>query len=143
MKKWTALAFVLVFIVALAACGETKEHGEAETESPQPADIETASGIVTHVGTEDTYKLTMEEIEQITEIIENGNWNTEGTADCANDYNFTINGETYSYHSECGTLNDNLNNRSLTATDAEKELINAVLSQYIAEYSVNETINEK
>lgn len=65
------------------------------------------------------------------EIIGNGTWNTGGTADCANDYQLTIDGETYSYHSECGTLNHTSNNRCLTVTDTERENINAVLNQYV------------
>lgn len=106
--------------------------GTAETEPSQSEDTETASGIVSHVGADKTYRLDAEEIEQIAGIIENGDWNTEGTADCSNDYELTINEATYYYHSECGTLNDNLNNRCLTVTDTEKENINAVLSQYVA-----------
>ena len=148
MKKLITLVLVLVFIVALTACGKPKDSGEpvvggavsdisnsstgtTEIEQPQPGDIETASGTVSHVGTEKTYELTAEEIEQIIAIMENGSWNLDGTADCANDCKLIINGRTYYYHSGCGTFNDNLNNQSLTTTDAEKESINAVLSQYI------------
>lgn len=144
----TAIVLVLVFIVALTACGETKGNGNsladgteayisnsdtgtAETEPLQSEDPETMSGIVSHVGTDKAHELTAEEIEQITAIIENDNWNTEGTADCANDCKLIIDGETYYYHSECGTLNDHLNDRRLTVTDTEKENINAVLGQYV------------
>ena len=107
--------------------------GTAETEPSQSEGTETVSGTVSHVGADETYTLNPGEIEQITGIIENGDWNTEGTADCSNNYKLTINEATNYYHSECGTLNDNLNNRYLTVTDAEKENINAVLSQYVAD----------
>lgn len=112
MKKLTVMVLVLVFILALTACGETKDRGApltdgtvshipnsgtgtVEAQPPQPPDIETVGGTVSHVGTEKTYELAAEEIEQIMAMIENGNWNAEGTTDCANDCKLTINGETY------------------------------------------------
>lgn len=146
MKKLTAIFLILVFILALTACGVTKGSGEpvaskstnthsnietANTELSQPANIETMSGTVSHVGTETAYELTAEEIQLFIDIIKNDNWNTNGTADCFSDCKLIINGETYYYHSDCGTWNDNLNNQCLTVTDPEKETINTVLSQYI------------
>lgn len=146
MKKLTAIFLTLVFILALTSCGVTKGSGEpvaskstntnsnietANTELSQPENIETMSGTVSRVGTEKAYELTEEEIQQIIDIINNSNWNTTGTSDCANDCKLIIDGETYYYHSDCGTWNDNLNNRCLTVTDTEKENINTILSQYI------------
>ena len=147
-KKWTAIVLALIFILALTACGETKENrgsiaegtescishsdtGTAEAEPPRLEDTEIVRGIVSRVGTDQTYELTAEETKEIAAMIENSDWNTEGTADCANDCKFIIDGETYYYHSECGTLNDNLNDRCLTLIDAEKETINAALSRYV------------
>ncbi len=148
MKKLTAIVLTLIFILALTACGAPTGGGESvasgtisnipnsnmdhtNTELSQSADFETMRGTVSRVGAEETYELTVEEIQQVVEIIENSNWNTKGTADCTNDCKLIINGETYYYHSDCGTWNDNWNNRYLTVTDTEKESINAVLSQYI------------
>ena len=146
MKKLTAIFSVIVFILALSACEETKETGEpigtnsyrsgsdtiiAASEPPQSEDTEAVSGTVFHVGADKAYALTAEEIEQIAAIIETGNWNSEGTSDCVNDCKLIINGETYYYHSECGTWNDKLHDRCLSVTNAEKEKINAVLSQYV------------
>lgn len=149
MKRLAAIVLALIFILALTACDEIKESGEtiaggtgsyisssstgaAKTDLQQSENTETASGIITHIATDKTYELTAEETEQIMGMIENGEWSTEGTADCISDYKLTMNGETYYYHSECGTLNDRLKNRCLMATDAEKESINAALSQYAA-----------
>ena len=146
MKKSAAIAIVLMLLLSLAACGEKTENGGSaadraespranrdivETELSQSENTKPVSGIVSHAGTDKLVELTAEETKQMIEIIENGTWNTAGTADCFNDCTLTIGGETYSYHSECGTWNDNLNDRCLTVTDAEKEIINAVLSQYI------------
>ena len=72
-----------------------------------------------------------EEVKIIADIIEKGTWNTEGTADCANDCKLIIDERTYYYHSECGTFNDKKNNQNLPVTAEEKENINAILAQYI------------
>lgn len=95
------------------------------------AKLKVSVGANSRIGTEKTSEITAEEAEMIMTIIENGDWNKGGTADCANDCKLTVNGETYYYHSDCGTLNDTLNNRCLTVTEAEKESINGVLGQYI------------
>ena len=58
-------------------------------------------------------------------------WNTEGTAECANDCKLIIGERTYYYHSECGTFNDKENNQNLPVTAEEKESINVILAQYI------------
>ena len=58
-------------------------------------------------------------------------WNTEGTAECANDCKLIIGERTYYYHSECGTFNDKEDNQNLPVTAEEKESINVILAQYI------------
>lgn len=102
-----------------------------DTELTSAADLEVSVGAISRIGTEMTSELTAEEAETIMTIIENGDWNEGGTADCVSDCKLTVNGETYYYHSDCGTLNDILNNRCLTVTDAEKEKINGVLGQHV------------
>ena len=71
------------------------------------------------------------ELKIIANIIENGTWNTEGTAECANDCKLIIDERTYYYHSECGTFNDKENNQNLPVTTKEKESINVILAHYI------------
>ncbi len=89
------------------------------------------SGIITRTEEDKIYDLTEEEVKIIADIIENGTWNTEGTAECANDCKLIIDERTYYYHSECGTFNDKENNQNLPVTAEEKESINAILAQYI------------
>ena len=72
-----------------------------------------------------------EEVKIIADIIEKGTWNTEGTAECANDCKLIIDERTYYYHSECGTFNDEKNNQNLPVTAEEKENINVILAQYV------------
>ena len=102
-----------------------------ETEQTQQAIVESVRGTITRIDEDKIYDLTEEEVKIIADIIENGTWNTEGTAECANDCKLIIDERTYYYHSECGTFNDKENNQNLSVTGEEKESINAILAQYI------------
>ena len=102
-----------------------------ETEQTQQAIVESVRGTITRIDEDKIYDLTEEEVKIIADIIENGTWNTEGTAECANDCKLIIDERTYYYHSECGTLNDKENNQNLPVIAEEKESINAILAQYI------------
>lgn len=121
MKRVLALFLVLICMLSFVACGKATDSGEPIT-----------GGTITRVEEEDKiYGLTEEEEKTIADMIEKGTWNTEGTAECANDCKLVINEKTYYYHSECGTFNDKENNQNLPVTDEEKESINAILAQYI------------
>ena len=120
MKRVLVLFGVLIFMLPFVACDKA-------TGSEAPV----TSGIITRTEEDKIYDLTEEEVKIIADIIENGTWNTEGTADCANDCKLIIDERTYYYHSECGTFNDKENNQNLPVTAEEKESINAILAQYI------------
>ena len=102
-----------------------------ETEQTQQAIVESVRGTITRIDEDKIYDLTEEEVKIIADIIENGTWNTEGTAECANDCKLIIDERTYYYHSECGTFNDKEDNQNLPVTAEEKESINVILAQYI------------
>lgn len=120
MKRVLVLFGVLIFMLPFVACDKA-------TGSEAPV----TSGIITRTEEDKIYDLTEEEVKIIADIIENGTWNTEGTAECANDCKLIIDERTYYYHSECGTFNDKENNQNLPVTAEEKESINAILAQYI------------
>ena len=120
MKRVLVLFGVLIFMLPFVACDKA-------TGSEAPV----TSGIITRTEEDKIYDLTEEEVKIIADIIGNGTWNTEGTADCANDCKLIIDERTYYYHSECGTFNDKENNQNLPVTAEEKESINAILAQYI------------
>ena len=120
MKRVLALFLVLICMLSLVACDKA-------TGSEAPV----TSGIITRTEEDKIYDLTEEEVKIIADIIENGTWHTEGTAECANDCKLIIDERTYYYHSECGTFNDKENNQNLPVTAEEKESINAILAQYI------------
>ena len=120
MKRVLALFLVLICMLSVVACDKA-------TGSEAPV----TSGKITRTEEDKIYDLTEEEVKIIADIIENGTWNTEGTAECANDCKLIIDERTYYYHSECGTFNDKENNQNLPVTAEEKESINAILAQYI------------
>ena len=59
-------------------------------------------------------------------------WNADATADCLNNIEITLNGETYMYHSDCGTFNDHVNQKYLSLDDATAEKVDAILAEYIS-----------
>ena len=120
MKRVLELFGVLICMLSFVACDKATGR-----EAP------VTSGIITRTEEDKIYDLTEEEVKIIADIIENGTWNTEGTAECANDCKLIIDERTYYYHSECGTFNDKENNQNLPVTAEEKESINAILAQYI------------
>ena len=149
MKRVLALFLVLICMLSVVACDKATGSGEpvrdgdvsdiseidknvsSETEQTQQANVESISGTISYIDEDKIYDLTEEEVKIIADIIGNGTWNTEGTADCANDCKLIIDERTYYYHSECGTFNDKKNNQNLPVTAEEKENINAILAQYI------------
>lgn len=149
MKRVLALFLVLICMLSLVACDKATGSGEpvrsgdvsdmpeidknvfGEKEQTQQAIIESISGTITRIDEDKIYDLTEEEVKTIADIIENGTWHTEGTAECANDCKLIIDERTYYYHSECGTFNDKANNQNLPVTAEEKESINVILAQYI------------
>ena len=70
--------------------------------------------------------LSEEDSSTILTILQNGDWQ-EGTADCINDYRFTVSGSTIYYHSDCGTFNDSEANRSFTVSEEDRAVILSLL----------------
>lgn len=73
-----------------------------------------------------------EDIRVISDILLSDTWNTEGTTDCLSNIEITINGETYKYHSDCGTFNDKVKQQYLSLDDATKEKVNAMIEKYVS-----------
>lgn len=68
----------------------------------------------------------------LADIIESDSWNTEGTTDCFSNIEIIINGVTYKYHSDCGTFNDNVNQRYLSLDTKTQNVVNAILAEYVS-----------
>ena len=149
MKRLLALFWILTCMLSLVACDkatgseepvaggavsdmpEVDKNVSGEAEQTQQAIIESISGTIARIDEDKAYNLNEEEVKIIADIIEDGSWNTEGTAECANDCKLIIDERTYYYHSECGTFNDKENNQNLPVTAKEKENINVILAHYI------------
>jgi len=65
----------------------------------------------------------------IQSYLETGEW-IEGKARCATDYTLYVDGETYHYHSDCGTIQNGYG-QLLTLSEAEKQIVNAILESYM------------
>lgn len=161
MKKWIAWILALVCLLTLAGCraGRDRDNaGEEETgeirgqETPvlndkgtQAEDAQIESAVISVARVYDTSEtgaaLSLEDVDRIADLLEEGSWNTEGTADCLNDCILTVNGESVYYHSDCGTFNDTIQERCLSLTEEERAAVNAVLSKYIT-LGFEETVDE-
>ena len=73
-----------------------------------------------------------EDIRVISDLLLSDSWNAEATADCLNNIELTLNGETYMYHSDCGTFNDYGNQIYLSLDDATTEKVDAIFKEYIS-----------
>ena len=80
---------------------------------------------------EDAARLSPEDAAVIVALFEGGNWR-EGTSDCLNDCLLYINNEEIHYDSDCGTFNDEVNEKSLHLTEDKQAKVNAILEKYIA-----------
>lgn len=119
-KKITAI--MLTLCVLLAGCTafatENGTESNALTETAVYAEnLETAA--VTTITEQ-------EDITAITGMLSSQNW-AEGTADCLSEYKITVDGKEYYYHSDCGTVNDNKNNRSLSLNDEQKSEFDKII----------------
>lgn len=108
-------------------CGTSLAPAESNDELP---DKEVFAA--TNIFTTESKPLAAEDGLTIVNILENGSWNTEGTADCVSNIEIVINGVTYKYHSDCGTFNDNTNQRSLSLDEKTQNIVNTLLMEYIS-----------
>lgn len=153
MKKLIAMILLLIFVLALAGCGKTTGSGEPvaggadmpntesdiiiEPEQTQQAVIvdelpDEEAIIVTNIFTNESKSLSDDDGLTITDILESASWNIEGTSDCMSNIEVTISGTIYKYHSDCGTFNDNVSQRSLSLDEKTKNLVNTILENYIS-----------
>ena len=82
-------------------------------------------------GREDVARLSSEDAAVIATLFEGGSWR-EGASDCANDCLLIMDDDEIQYHSDCGTFNDEVNEKSLQLTEKQQVEVNAILGEYIA-----------
>ena len=74
--------------------------------------------------------LSAEDAAVIVGLIASDSW-TEGTSDCLNDCIWFLGNKELLYHSDCGTLNDTKNQRSLHLTEDQQAELNAIIEKSI------------
>lgn len=88
---------------------------------------------IKNIFTEEEAALTVnEDIRFIYDLLLSDSWNADGTTDCMNNIEITINGATYKYHSDCGTFNDKVKQQYLSLDDVTKEKVNAIIAEHIS-----------
>ncbi len=141
MKK--AVVFLLLFSIVFC-CGACKKTDSESTDITEKI-AETVAEIISETKSEDVVriyrndmmfsrKMSADDSEYIIDFLENSPWD-DGTADCLNDYTFVVNEKNYYYHSDCGTFNDNENQRSLPVNEDVK----AKISEFISKVYLSET----
>ena len=73
-----------------------------------------------------------EDIKTISNLLLSSSWNEGATTDCLSNIEITVNGETYMYHSDCGTFNDYVNQKYLSLDDAATEKVNEIFAEHIS-----------
>ena len=113
---------------------EVTEYSDAEVSMTSQIDISVSS----FWNREGAVSLSAEDAAVVSNLVEDANW-MEGTGDCLNDYIIFMGGEEIQYHSDCGTLNDTVNEKSFHLTEEQQAAVNAILEKYIALGNVSVT----
>ena len=106
---------------------EEAEHSIAEASVMSQPDISVAS----FWDREEAVKLSAEDAAVIAGLVESGSW-MKATGDCLDDCIIFMGGEEIQYHSNCGTFNDTVNEKSLHLTEEQQAEVNAILEKYIS-----------
>ena len=123
-KKLTAILLSICVLFAGCTAFTTGETANENTENEN----NTALLYVEHLE-EGVLKTITDEnsVKVISEILASQNWQ-EGTADCLSEFKITLDGNEYYYHSDCGTINDNKTDQSLSLNDTHKSEIDRIIA---------------
>lgn len=139
MKKTLALVLIFTLIFAFFGCSDSVETADDMTTksgetTAQTTITEKLTGLlikalhVTDIPENANRKdvtLSPEDTEYISEILKNREWADAGS-DCLSDYSFEIDGKTYYYHSDCGSINTE-SNTHLILYEADRLYLNSIL----------------
>ena len=121
------IVLALVFIMSLVGCtigGTIKELNNVRSNED--------TFTVTNRLTGESNTLLASDGLVIKDVLEKSTWNIKGTVECVSNIEVIIKGVTYKYHSDCGTFNDSLNQRSLCLNSEGKEKVNAIFAEYVS-----------
>lgn len=112
------------------ATEETRQKMQSETLKKEAEGTTGSAAAVTviHLMTSEEKTITSgTDLKIIYSLFSSEHW-PEGTSDCLNDFKVAVNGKIYYYHSDCGTINDNHNNRSMTLTLTQKSEVDRIFA---------------
>lgn len=136
MKKLSAIFLVFALIFSLFGCSEEVKNDEVSTtvsdSTTQTTIAEKVTGMLVKVLLDNpenegrkNVTLSPEDTEYISEILKTKEWADAGS-DCLSDYSFEIDGETYYYHSDCGTINTE-SDTHMVLYEADRLYLNSIL----------------
>lgn len=136
MKKVFAFLLVFALIFSLFGCSEEVKNDEVSTtvsdSTTQTTIAEKVTGMLVKVLLDNPENadrkdvtLSPEDTEYISEILKTKEWADAGS-DCLSDYSFVIDGETYYYHSDCGTINTE-SDTHMVLYEADRLYLNSIL----------------
>ncbi len=143
MKKAVVILLAFVISFCLFACDSSvnSEVISKVTEKIAETIMETVAESAYNVvisfvdDTSLTALLTLSEAKEVAEIISNGEKKKEEVnPDCLTEYKINVNGEEYTYHSSCGTLQSKQADGYIIIelTEANKEKLNSIINSNIA-----------
>ena len=136
MKKVFAFLLVFALIFSLFGCSEKVKNDEVGTtvsdSTTQTTIAEKVTGMLVKVLLDNPENadrkdvtLSPEDTEYISGILKTREWACAGS-DCLADYSFEIDGKTYYYHSDCGSINTE-SNTHLVLYEADRLYLNSIL----------------
>ena len=139
MKKLFALLLVFALTFGLFGCTEKAENTDestksAETTANQTTVAEKVTGmLIKAINVIDNPEnaerkdvtLSPEDTEYISQMLKDREWADAGS-DCLSDYSFEIDGKTYYYHSDCGSINTQ-SDTHMVLYEADRLYLNSIL----------------
>ena len=120
---YTKYVFAAEFDISM----EEAEYSDAGVSMTSQIDISVSS----FWNREGDVLLSAEDAAVVSNLVEGAHW-LEGTGDCLDDCIIFMGGEEIQYHSDCGTFNDTVNEKSLHLTKEQQAAVNAILEKHIA-----------
>ncbi len=126
MKRLLTVLLCAVCLTAPTGCAHPAAVSFSNT-VPQPSENLAAWTLHASVDVRPTMELSSEDAAMLEEILANGSWSDDLPV-CDSDYRFEAeSGETYAYHTDCGTFINGQNAKSLKITEEQKNAVNRMI----------------
>ncbi len=126
MKRMLTVLLCAVYLAAPTGCAHPAALLSSNT-VPQPSENLAAWTLHASADVRPTMELSPEDAAILEKILANGSW-SDGLPVCDSDYRFeAASGETYAYHTDCGTFINDQNAKSLKITEEQKNAVNRMI----------------